>query len=430
MDKDLKNSHKIHFFGIGGIGISALARMMIEEGKEVSGSDPTLSPVTEELAKLGARIIQGQAASDVSEDVDLIIYSRALQIAVPELLEEIKSLGKKTLSYPEALSLVSRDKFTIAISGTHGKTTTTAMLGSILVAGGLEPTIVVGSMLKDRNSNFVSGRSKYFVVEADEYLRSFLNLYPKILVITNIDKDHLDYYKDLEDIQSAFKELALRVPEDGVIVYDSTKPNVLPALEGVKAKLVDYSKVGEVPKLRFPGEHNVENARAALSVARVLGVEEAVSAEALAKFAGTARRFEYKGETVQGALFYDDYAHNPQKVRAALKGAREQFKDKKIVALFQPHLYSRTKLLLPEFADSFGSADEVIVLPIYAAREKDDGSISSSILAKEIADKGTKALAMSFEEARIYLGNILQTGDLLLTLGAGEAHKVGEKLMA
>ncbi len=429
MEIDLKKIKKVHFIGIGGIGISAVARMMLGEGKIVSGNDTAQGDVVDELIKLGVSFASGQRIELVPKDVELIIYSRAIQIADPEFLTEIKKIGIPALSYPEALAIISKNKFTIAVSGTHGKTTTTAMIANVLLETKVDPTVIVGSMLKSHNSNFIAGKGEYLVVEADEYLRSFLNLYPKILVITNIDKDHLDYYKDLEDIQSAFHELVLRVPEDGFIICNPNLPNVAPVLVGVKGKIVDYSAITEVPELKFPGKHNIENAQTALAVAQALGLDKEVSRQALVEFMGTARRFECKGQNSKGVLVYDDYAHNPQKVRAALAGAREKFPDNKIIAVFQPHLFSRTKLLLDEFAESFTNSNDVIILPIYAARESDDGSINNSILADEIRKHQSNVRALGFDEAVGYLKETTSSGDVVITLGAGEAYKVGDQLV-
>jgi UDP-N-acetylmuramate--alanine ligase len=429
MEIDFKKIKKVHFIGVGGIGISAVARMMLEEGKQVSGNDTVQGDVVDELIKLGVVFTLGQKPELVPTDANLIIYSRAIEIADPVFLAQVKALGIPALSYPEALAIISKNKFTIAVSGTHGKTTTTAMIASVLLLCKTDPTVIVGSMLKSHNSNFIAGKGEYLVVEADEYHRAFLNLYPKVLVITNIDKDHLDYYKDLEDIQSAFRELALRVPEDGFIICNPNLLNVAPVLVGVKASVIDYSQVTDVPALPFPGHHNIENAQVALALAQVLKLDTKASVKALTEFKGTARRFELKGESERGVLIYDDYAHNPQKVRAAIAGAREKFPHQKIFAVFQPHLFSRTKLLLEEFAESFADADEVIILPIYAAREVDDGSIDNAKLAGEIKKYQDNVKALSFTEASEYLQEETMAGGVVLTLGAGEAYKVGDSLL-
>jgi UDP-N-acetylmuramate--alanine ligase len=429
MGINLQKITKVHFVGIGGIGISAIAHMMLKAGKQVSGSDIAPSEMTELLQQKGAMISIGQSVDDIPKDVDLIVYTNAIKSAHGSFLEELETLKIPLLSYPQMLAIISAQKKTIAIAGTHGKTTTTAMIATILIDAEYDPTVVVGAMLKREGSNVVVGSSEYFVVEADEYRRAFLNLSPTILVINNIDADHLDYYKDLADIQSAFHELALKVPKDGFIICNATHPHIAPVLAGVKATVVDYQKIKHSPLLNFPGRHNVENAKAAISVASVLGILKGDAAGSLMHFLGTTRRFEYKGKTANGVLVYDDYAHNPQKVRAALQGAREKYPTQKIIAVFQPHLFSRTKLLLSEFAKSFTDATETIVLPIYPAREIDDGSISNQDVSIAISKEGGVAQALGFAEAAMYVKTHAQQGDVVITLGAGEAYKVGDTLL-
>lgn len=407
---DLKQVKKIHFIGIGGSGVSALARMFLFEGKAVSGSDQSESVVTRELAKAGAKIFLSHDAKNIPPESDLVIHSIAITAHNPELLEA-KRLTIGTLSYPEALGLISRDKFTIAVAGTHGKTTTTAMIAKIMIDAGLDPTVIVGSFLLDRQSNFIAGRGKYFVVEACEYRRSFLNLSPQILVITNIDNDHLDYYRDLDDIRSAFAELAAKVPADGRVITEK-----------------EYCRVKTDFKLLAPGAHNLRNAQVALAVAEALGIDPAAARWSLAEFRGTRRRFERRGETSEGALVYDDYAHHPTEVRATLAGAREQFPDRKIIVIFQPHLYSRTKLLFDDLAASFGGADQVLLLPVYAAREPFDPSVNSAMLAKAIGSRATTV--PDFAAARAALPTLhASSSTLIITMGAGDISELPTLLL-
>jgi len=426
---------KVHLVGIGGIGVSALARMFLGEGPPaggVSGSDRDPSPITEELARLGVKIFFGHRAENLPPDADLVIYTIAVPPDNPELLAA-KRLGIKTLSYPEALGEISARKFTIAVAGTHGKTTTTAMLAKIFIDAGLDPTVIVGSILPTQKSNFIFGRSKYFIVEACEYRRSFLNLSPRILVITNIDNDHLDYYRDLADIESAFAELAGKLPADGALVCDRNDERLKSVLLNTRCLTFDYRQLPTTDlKLSVPGEHNQRNAQAALAVAAVVGIDQSVARRSLETFSGTWRRFEFKGRTAGGALVYDDYAHHPTEIRATLAGARELFPDQKIVVIFQPHLYSRTKLLLNDFATSFHGADQVIVLPIYAAREPFDASISAEILAEAITKQGVPARAVSgFESASNYLQNLKPNPyNLILTMGAGDIFQLAENLVS
>jgi len=453
----LKTAQKIHFIGIGGIGISAIARMLLLEGKNVSGSDRDDTKVTQELAKAGAKIFIGANKDNIPADIDLVIYTVAIPADNAELIEA-KNRGTVMLTYPETLNIISKQKYTIAVSGTHGKTTVTAMVAKVMIDAGLDPTVIVGSLIGD--TNFIMGKSKYLVVEADEYKKSFHNLEPSILVINNLDLDHLDFYKDLADIQDSFLHLAKKLPSDGFLICNTKLPNLQPIIAGVKparlhsggCQIVDYSQLELKEKLLVPGEHNRQNAKTALAVAKALGVDLKKAEKSLTQFTGTWRRFEYKGKTKSGALVYDDYAHNPQKVAAALQGAREMFPDKRIVVVFQPHLFSRTKLLLNEFARAFNDADEIILTPIFPAREAFDPTISSEILAEKIRKKkiqppnplvrgesespsltrgglGGVSSFSNFEQIENYLKSSLGPSDLLLTMGAGEQYKIGEALL-
>lgn len=437
---DLKNICTIHISGIGGIGVSALARMFLHEGKEVSGQDANRSPLTESLQAAGIAVSIGQDAANISKDTDLIVYSLAIAERDPKFLKSLGKLRIPMLSYPEALGLVSEGKYTIAVAGTHGKTTTTAMIAEVLVEAGLDPTVIVGSLLTKHQSNFIAGESKYFVVEADEYQRSFLHLSPHILVITNIGKDHLDYYKDFSDIQSAFRELVATVPKSGFIVARKQDPVLRDVLSKAKAKIIDYPEfLDQKLKLPVPGTHNKENAACALAVAHVLAVDPRVARKALAAFAGTWRRFDYRGKTSRGALVYDDYAHNPDKVRAAISGYREAFPKHRLTVVFQPHLYSRTKTLLDGFASAFDGADEVYIAPIFAAREQPDHFISSNTLARSIQKHlDTEGAALSLmkvfaasdmENLLVLLQTNLTANDLLVTMGAGDIYQLAGLLV-
>jgi len=430
MDKiDFKKINKIHFIGIGGIGISAIARMLLLQGKNITGTDISLSQVTDELENAGAVIHQGQSLDMVPKDAELIVYTAAIEVADPELFGAIKKLDIPSISYSEALGIYSKDKKTIAISGTHGKTTTTAMLAKILLDSKTDPSVIVGSLLIENKTNYVAGKGEYLVVEADEYRRSFLSLYPRILVINNIDSDHLDYFKDIKDVQSAFASLANRVPEDGAIVCDLNNENIKKVLHGVKAKIYDYNEIDiSNVVMTFPGEHNRQNAKSALCVAKVLGIDLAMAKKSIENFKGTWRRFELKGKTNGGALVYDDYAHNPQKVRSAIAGAREMYPNKKILAVFQPHLFSRTKFLLKEFSESFAQADDVILLPIYPAREAFDPSINSDMLADLLQKKDVSVcVAKNIEDASKIINN--KIFDICLIMGAGDITALGDILV-
>lgn len=445
---DFTKIHSAHFIGVGGIGISAIARFFLLDGNNpsgapgrvrVSGSDVAESEVTEGLRKSGARIFIGQKAENIPADCDLVIYTIAVPPDNPEFAEA-KRRGILLMSYSEALGEISRDKFTIAISGTHGKTTTTAMVAKILMDAGFDPTVIIGSLITRSDlviqgrtlerTNFIGGKGKYLVVEACEYKRSFLNLSPKVLVITNIDNDHLDYYKDIDDIESAFAELSAKVPKNGTVVCDFADTRAKRAASAGKGKTVDFSKyLNEIPKLLVHGAHNKKNAAAALSVADFFGVDLVVAKKSLSGFRETWRRFEFRGKAKNGALVYDDYGHHPTEIKATLAGARELFPKQKIVVVFQPHLYSRTKDHLKEFGKCFRDANEIILLPIYPAREKDPGDISSEMVVSEIKKNGRSAhFALTFTDAVNRAKALTNSGDLILTLGAGETNKVADKL--
>lgn len=422
MKLDLSKINRVHCIGIGGIGVSAIARMLRRQGKIVTGSDTSPSPLTAILRKLGIRVVFGHAARNVGA-VDLVVYTKAISPRNPELRAAHRR-HIPTLSYAEMLGAVSRDQFTIAVAGTHGKTTTTAMIGHVLRTAKLYPTIIVGGIMKNGGTNFIAGREKYFVVEACEYKRSFLDLNPTVVVITNIDNDHLDYYKSIQNIRHAFGEFAAKLPSGGFLVCDSRDGNVKKIARRTQARVVDYSRVPLAVQLRVFGEHNRRNAKAALAVARALKIPVRTAKRALRSFRGVGRRFEYRG-TWHGVRFYDDYAHHPTEVMATLRAARKRFGTRtKIWCVFQPHLYSRTRLLMKNFVESFGDADEVLLLDIYAAREKDDGRTSSRTLAEKIGKRTSSRYVGSFSRAATLLQDHVKRGDVVITMGAGEAYRV------
>jgi len=425
---NLDSVKKAYFIGIGGIGMSALAQLLKERNIEVIGSDASDSPVTDKLSQVGIKVFFEQKAENITNDIDLVVYT----IAIPESNPELSVARQKkieTKTYPEMLGVVSEGYFTIAISGTHGKTTTAAMTADVLVDGGLAPTAIVGSLVTRYKNNFIPGDNKYFLVESCEYKRSFLHIKPNILAITNIEEDHLDYYKDLSDIQSAFHNLALKVPKDGYIVCDPKDPTVATVIGGVEATIVDYTLTPNL-SLTVHGKYNVENSKVAYTIGELLGVGIKDIENSLVKFSGTWRRFEYKGETSAGALVFDDYAHHPSEIRATLEMFAESFPNKKRIVVFQPHLFSRTKSLLSEFAKSFGRADTVIIVPIYAAREKDDGSVTHEVLAEAV--RGTNSdvrVVGSLESAGNLLKGVAGSDGAIVTMGAGNVYLVGEALI-
>ena len=419
--------------GIGGIGMSALAQLLKHAGNTVSGSDRAKSPVTELLTKQGISVLFEQKAENVSEDTDLLVYSAALPETHPERMRA-RELGIREHSYFQMLGEVLKGKRAVAIAGTHGQTTTTGMLAKILIDAEISPTVVVGSLLQDFGSNYVSGNSDIVVVEACEYQRHFLNVAPEILVITNLEFDHTDYFKDLADVQDAFRSLIHKVPSHGCIVTDTKHPNIAPLLEGISARIVDYTTEPDY-ELSFPGVFNILNAKAASAGAKVVApeIDAACIASSLKSFKGTWRRFEYKGKTATGAEVYDDYAHHPTAIIETLRALKEKRMKEgekgKVLIAFHPHLYSRTRDLLDGFATAFADADEVFIAPIFAAREVDDGTVSSEMLAARIRDTGVHARSVSSLDEIEALLSKAHAGDVIMTMGAGDIYKVAEQLV-
>ncbi len=421
---------KIHFIGIGGIGMSALARYFKFHGISVSGSDIGLSEVCLALQKEGITVSGVQVAENIPQDVDCIVYTLAIPKENREMIEA-KKRGVPMFTYAEMLGKVSENSFTIAISGTHGKTTTTGMISSVVRAAGKKPNVIVGSLLVEGRSNFVAGEENMFVVEACEYKRSFLNLHPNMVVITNIEEDHLDYYKDLADIQSAFIALCEKLPADGKIVCDPSLLNLAPIVTKFPDKIIDYQKyLDRVPELLAFGAHNIKNGAAALAVANVLGLDSEKARTGLAGFRGTWRRLEFKKKLAGGALLYDDYGHHPTEISVSLDALRGKFSDKKLFVVFQPHLYSRTKSFFDDFVDVFvQKAESTIIMPIYAAREVDDGSITSGMLVKAINEKGGRAKDLLNTNDLITQVASLDDSWIVLLLGAGDAYLLADILL-
>lgn len=419
---------KIHFIGIGGIGMSALARHYLHEGWQVSGSDLNKSDNTEKLAKEGANIVYEQNAANIDSSFDLVVYTEAMANNHPELAAAREG-GVETINYFEALGRVANQYYLLAVAGAHGKTTTTAMLVDILEEASFDPSAVVGSLRTKTGSNYRAGKSKYFIAEACEYRRDFLFLEPEVLVITNLEYEHVDYYRDLADVQSAFRELALKVPAAGAVVANLSDPNLKPVLAGLQCRVVDYRpNISLSLKLRQPGMHNRLNAAAASTAARLVGVEEETVNLALENFAGTWRRFEYKGE-INGSPVYDDYAHHPTEIRAAIAGTRELYPSKKLVIVFQPHTFSRTKELFSDFVTALSEADRALLLPIYAAREVDNGQVSSRQLVQRIGEQGGQAEHFETIPATTQRLKELSNPDtVIVVMGAGSVTEVARLL--
>lgn len=436
----------IHFVGIGGIGMSGIAEILAERGFSVSGCDLRPSAATDLLIRRGIHVSFGHSTSHLAGN-DLIVVTSAVRGANAEV-DAARKKGMRILKRKEALGALVNDTRTVGVSGTHGKTTTSAMIAVILEQAGLDPTIVIGGILRNLGSNAKSGKGDFAVVEADEYDRSFHELHPELAVVTNIEPDHLEYFGSFEAIVEAFRVFVEGIRPGGAIVACIDDPavaklvgdirqRVIPygisdAAE-VRAKDVTFDERGshfEVPgfgwfRLFVPGEHNVRNALGAIAVARELGIAPPVVASALAKFLGVDRRFQILGEYA-GALIVDDYAHHPTEIRATLTAARRGYPKRRIVALFQPHLYSRTRDFAREFAESLRVADVALVAPIYAAREKPIEGVTSKVIADAV--EGVEFLEQSNEAIVEELRRRLGANDLFITLGAGDVYEISEAL--
>lgn len=416
---------KIYCIGIGGIGLSALARYYKNKGYEISGSDLNESEIDKDLRKEGINVDIGHNEEHITNDINLVVYTIAISIDNVELLKA-KELGIKCLSYPEALGEITKDYTTISVCGTHGKTTTTAMIYYALKACGIKPTVIIGSLLSDGGTNFIAGDSKYLVVESCEYRRSFLNLNPKHIIVTNIDVDHLDYYKDIEDIHDAFQSFADKLDEDGFLVTHSDV-SLNTEAKKVEADCFDKKNI----ELTVLGEHNQSNAQLVLALTKELGLDEIKVRVGLKQFPGTWRRLEYKGKTENGVIVYDDYGHHPNEIKATLEALRSKYPlpDFKLHVFFQPHLHSRTKAFFEEFTDVLKEADFVSLMPIYKARLETDLSVSSEDLRDSIIKKGGQAESLSsISDMPDRIIAITDQNTIVLNIGAGDAFAELNKL--
>ena len=454
---DLSQYKKIHCIGIGGIGLSAIAEILLSRGYEVSGSDMKESAETVRLASKGARVFIGHRAENADE-ADLLVFSAAVGQDNPEM-KRAEDRGIPILSRAQMLGLLMQEyENSIAVSGTHGKTTTTSMVSLILDRAKLEPTILVGGNLAEIGGNVKVGHSRYFITEACEYMDSFLSLKPKIEIILNIDSDHLDYFKDIDHIVSSFDKFAQLVPASGTIIAYDANPfvnQVIRDLDNVVtfglsencdyyAANIQFNEEGMPAfdvchdgqllsrvQLAVPGEHNILNALAAFTCACALGVEPQLTKETLERYHGTQRRFDIVGTTAKGVKIVDDYAHHPTEIKATLS-ASENVPHNKLWCIFQPHTYTRTIALFDEFAEAFEKADKLILAEIYAAREKNIYKISSAQLAEKIKETHPHKEVLFMEDfAAIadYVDAQAQRGDMVITMGAGDIYKVGEMLL-
>ncbi|MEA3293092.1 MAG: UDP-N-acetylmuramate--L-alanine ligase [Patescibacteria group bacterium] len=435
----------IHFIGIGGIGVSSLAKYYFEKGYKVSGSDLNSSEITDFFKTLKIKIFIGKHKKEnLLKGIDLVIYSPAIKENNPEL-KKARKIGIKIQSYPQAIGELTKRYYTIAVSGTHGKSTTTAMLSLILVKAGLDPTVIIGTKIREfNNSNCRVGKSKYLVVEADEWNASFLNYWPKIIILTNIEKDHLDYYKNLSNLLNGFQKLIKHLPQDGKLIINKDDENIQKILSNKQSSInnkfliISYqlSKFGDSKKikkiLKVPGEHNIYNALAALSGARALKIPDKISFKSLSEYKGCWRRFEEKNLKIgnKKIKIISDYAHHPTEVRATIMAAKEKFgqSNKKIWLIFQPHQYQRTFYLFNDFVEVIreNPIDKLIITDIYDVAGREKKEIKKIISSEMIIKKIHKDWALYLPKRKIisYLKNCLKGEEIVIIMGAGDIYKI------
>lgn len=455
---ELRDFKHIHFIGIGGIGVSAIAEIVKSCGVDASGSDIRVSEVTENLEKQGIKVYIGHDAKNI-EGADLLVYSTAVSMENPEILAA-KAAGIPVITRSQALGLMLTDyPVSIAVSGTHGKTTTTSMVSLILEHAGLDPTVLVGGILNEYRSNARIGHSDKIVTEACEYMDSFLDLKPFIEIILNIDSDHLDYFKDIDHIVKSFETFTGNLKEGGYIIAYDSNPFLKSVAQSCGKKVISfgynetsdfyaknisfneeghpsydlYSRNGFERRIELgvPGEHNVANSLAAVAAATSLGVDMDCIERTLEAFRGTQRRFDIVGKSPNGFTVVDDYAHHPTEIKATLAAA-QHLTHKKIWCLFQPHTYTRTLALMDEFADSFGDADNVVFAEIYAAREKNIYKLSSKVIMDKVKERHPDKDVFffdSFDKIADFVKNNAADGDIVITMGAGDIYKVGEMIL-
>ena len=446
-------SQHAHFIGIGGIGMSGIAEILLSLGFKVSGSDLRRSPVTDRLTQLGATVYEGHDAGNIT-GATVVVTSSAVSPANPEVVEA-RARKIQVIQRAEMLAELMRLKYGIAIAGMHGKTTTTSMVAAVLAAGGLDPTVVVGGRVDALGSNAKLGASQFMVAEADESDRSFLKLSPILAIVTNLDREHMDCYRDMPDVEQAFLTFMDKVPFYGAVTACLDNPQLAAILPRAHRRIFTYGVASEADfrleflasrpgsfscfhvitkscalgpfELHVPGRHNVLNATAAVAIAHQLEVSSDKIAEGLRTFRGVDRRFQRRG-SAHGITVVDDYGHHPTEIRATLAAARESTRGG-VHVVFQPHRYSRTRDLLDEFGGAFTDADTVVVLPIYAASEEPLPGITSELLAERI--KGPRVhVASDFSSAIAAVCAAARDGDLILTLGAGSVSQLGPQILA
>ncbi len=455
VDFSNKDTH-FHFIGIGGISMSGLAELMLSEGFRVSGSDMHESDLTESLREKGASISVPQSGDNIKDGIDLIVFTAAIHDDNPELMEARKRKIPEMTRAEFLGEVMRRYKKSVAVAGTHGKTTTTAMISEILLKADTDPTLSIGGMLQSIGGNFRIGSGDIFVTEACEYTNSFLSFHPNLSIILNVDADHLDFFKDIDDIRDSFRKFAELLPKDGALMINGETYGFEEIVKGLPCKVVTFGMddgsdfhpknlsyddrgypsftlykgqeaLGEA-RLSINGVHNVLNACAAAAATFEMGISPEIILTGLSEYRGTERRFEHKG-FFNGAEVIDDYAHHPSEIKASLKAARDYSKGK-VWCVFQPHTYSRTKALMHEFAEALSAADTVVLADIYPARETDDLGISSEDLMREIRSLGHEAFYFdSFEKIEKFLSEKCVHDDLLITMGAGDVYKIGNDLL-
>ncbi|HQO17636.1 MAG TPA: UDP-N-acetylmuramate--L-alanine ligase [Candidatus Cloacimonas sp.] len=450
----LGRTRKIHFVGIGGIGMSGIAEFLHNQGLEITGSDLKKTEITSHLENLGIKITEGHKAENIC-DADVVVKSSAVKDDNPEILAA-QEMKIPVIRRAEMLAEITRMSFSIGIAGTHGKTTSTSMAGLVLESAGLEPTIIVGGKVKNFGSNNVMGSGKYIVVEADEYDHSFLSLTPCIAGITNVDADHLDCYRNLDDIKSSFIEYANKVPFFGSVIAcldDNGVQSILPAIHkkivtygfsrqaDLQARDIDMQgfsssydllfkdyKLGRIA-LKVTGRYNIQNSLLAAAIGLELNLPFAAIQDGLSKFSGVYRRFDWKGEA-NGITIFDDYAHHPTEIKATLEGFKDSAK-RRIVTLFQPHLFSRTRDFYEQFGKSFFSCDCLILAPIYPAREQPIPGVTSKLIADAAIQSGHHNVHLIEANSEIVSQtlSLLKEGDILITMGAGNIWQYGEEIL-
>ena len=447
---------KVHFVGIGGIGMSGIAEILINQGFQVSGSDLAQSENTDYLASIGAKIFIGHDASNLN-DAEVCVYSSAVKPEENPETTEASTRNIPVLRRSEMLAETSRLSYCLAISGTHGKTTTTSMCGLILMKAGFDPTVIVGGRLKGLGgTNARLGKGEWIVVEADEFDRSFLQLLPTIAIVNNVEEEHLDIYSGFDDLQTTFAEFANKVPFYGFVAVGLDDPGVKEVISKIKKKIISFGisnqcdiRAEEIKfhersseceiiiygeskgklTLNIPGLHNIKNALGAITVCHQLGINFDIIKEAISEFTGVYRRFEIKGE-IDGVMVVDDYAHHPTEIKATLEAARNGWQ-RRIVAVFQPHTYTRTQTFYKEFGSSFDDADIAIITDIYPAREAPIEGVTGKLIADAAVHFGHKGIEYMPELDDVFdeLGNILREGDLLIIIGAGNIFKLTNKIL-